>query len=202
MIRGNLYTIFAPSGAGKTSLVAALAKADDQVKVSVSVTTRPQRVGEQEGVHYFFVDEAAFQEKIADNALLEHAKVFHYRYGTSKTFVDDMRNRGFDVILEIDWQGVDQVKQHLLETISIFIAPPSRQALEERLRQRGQDDHSTIASRMQAADGELSHYHKADYLIINDNFEQALADLQAILRAGRLRQSAQQQDWWFSQGHL
>lgn len=196
MSRGNLYTIFAPSGAGKTSLVAALVNSNDTVKVSISTTTRPMRPGEQEGVNYFFVSEDEFRKKIKHDEFLEYAEVFGCLYGTSRQYVDRMRDQGFDVILEIDWQGVRQVRELLPETIGIFIAPPSWQVLETRLHGRAQDKASTIVERMRAAASEMSHYHEADYLVINDDFNTALADLQAILRAGRLTQHFQSQQGW------
>jgi guanylate kinase len=186
MQHGTLYTISAPSGAGKTSLVAQLLKNDTQVKVSVSHTTRQMRPGEVDGVNYNFVSKDTFLDKIGDGDFLEHAEVFGNFYGTSKAWVIDTLNNGIDVILEIDWQGAAQVRKILPNTKSIFILPPSVAALRQRLTGRGQDDESIIAKRMAEAISEMSHYPEADYLVINDSFGVALEDLLAILRSNRL----------------
>lgn len=190
---GNLYTISAPSGAGKTSLVQALVESTDNICVSVSHTTRPIRPGEIDGVNYHFVDHAVFKSMLADNAFLEHAEVFGNFYGTSKHWVQQQLQQGLDVILEIDWQGAKQVAQLLPQAISIFILPPSRAALHQRLTNRGQDDNSVIEQRMAAAVNEMSHYDQASFLVVNDDFQIALQDLRAILRSSRLRQDIQQQ---------
>lgn len=190
---GCLYTISAPSGAGKTSLVQALVESTDNICVSVSHTTRPKRPGEVDGVDYHFVDHAVFKSMLAENAFLEHAEVFGNFYGTSKHWMQQQLEQGLDVILEIDWQGAQQVAQLMPQAISIFILPPSKAALHQRLTNRGQDDSSVIEQRMAAAVNEMSHYDQAGFLVINDDFQLALQDLQAILRSSRLRQDTQQQ---------
>lgn len=191
MALGTLYTISAPSGAGKTSLVKALLTPDDgQLCVSVSHTTRAMRPGEVDGVNYHFVSREQFLAMREAGTFLESAEVFGNLYGTSTTWVQSQLAEGRDVILEIDWQGASQVRQ-LIATRSIFILPPSLQALEERLNGRGQDDPLTIDRRMQQARDEISHYCDADYLIINEDFDAALDDLRAIFRAGRLQRDRQ-----------
>ena len=177
-----LFTISAPSGAGKTSLVKALLeKRAESVAVCVSHSTRAIRPGEIDGKAYHFVPQEAFDEMVANNEFLEHAQVFDNCYGTARASVDALLASGRHVILEIDWQGARQVKAKMPETVSIFILPPSREELERRLRDRGTDDQTTIARRMRDADREMSHYHDAEYLVINDAFEQALFDLDAII---------------------
>ncbi len=193
MSTGTLYTLSAPSGAGKTSLVRAMLEADPQLCVSVSHTTRPIRPAETDGVNYNFVSDARFGEMLAQQAFLEHATVFGNRYGTSRQWVEDMLAAGRDVILEIDWQGAQQIRQRLPATTSVFVLPPSLEALNQRLCNRGQDSEEIIAARMKAANEEMSHYAAADYVVINDDFDAALADLLAITRSGRLRLSVQQQ---------
>lgn len=190
---GRLYTISAPSGAGKTSLVAQLLQSMDHLCVSVSHTTRPMRPGEEDGVNYHFVSHAHFQKMLAQAEFLEHAQVFDNYYGTSQQWVQSQLTAGQDVILEIDWQGAQQIRQLRPETVSIFILPPSLDTLRQRLTGRGQDDNSVIERRMQAAVEEMSHYLECDYLVVNDNFDTALADLCAIVRAHRLQLSCQQQ---------
>ena len=191
MSGGALFIVSAPSGAGKTSLVKALADADNRLRVSISHTTRPKRPGEQDGVHYHFVDPEGFAAMVAAGDFLEHAEVFDRRYGTSKTSVNALLAEGFDVLLEIDWQGAQRVREQRLDAISIFILPPSRQALEARLRHRGQDDDAVISRRMAGAVTEASHFAEYDYVVMNEQFEQALSDLRAIVRAERLRLSRQ-----------
>ncbi len=193
MSRGTLYTVSAPSGAGKTSLVSALADRCDQVLVSVSHTTRAMRPGEVDGVNYHFVDEAQFASMMERGDFLEHARVFGNFYGTSQVWVQQQLDQGRDVILEIDWQGAQQVKRLIPDTIGIFIAPPSRATLEQRLTGRGQDDAATIANRMSQAIEEISHYIENDFLVVNDVFDQALDELHAIVSAQRLRMARQQQ---------
>jgi guanylate kinase len=190
---GNLYIVSAPSGAGKTSLVNALIDTMDDLKVSVSHTTRPSRPGEIDGVNYHFIAKDRFQTMLDDGAFLESAEVFGNYYGTSQQWVRDTLATGCDVILEIDWQGAQQVRRLMPEATSIFILPPSRKALQERLNNRGQDPADVIAQRMAAAISEMSHYADADYLVINDNFDIALQELRAILVAGRLALEKQQQ---------
>ena len=191
---GTLYTVSAPSGAGKTSLVNALVQRCEGLRVSVSHTTRPQRPGEVNGVNYHFVDTRGFEAMLAASAFLEHARVFGNLYGTSRPWVEEQLAAGMDVILEIDWQGARQVKELLPATCGIFILPPSRQTLEERLTGRGQDGPEVIAGRMAQAVEEMSRYVQSDYLVVNNIFEDALADLQAIVRAQRLRTTRQSQD--------
>ncbi len=189
---GTLYIVSAPSGAGKTSLVKALLKETPGITVSVSHTTRQPRPGETDGVEYHFVTVETFRTMVADGAFLEHAQVFDNFYGTSRSAALDLLKRGTDVILEIDWQGARQVREMIPGAVSIFILPPSRQALEARLRGRGQDGEEVIARRMRDAISEMSHYGEFDYLVINDQFEQALLELQAIVTARRLRTTVQQ----------
>ncbi len=191
--RATLYTISAPSGAGKTSLVAALLQRDPRVKVSVSHTTRPRRSGEQCGINYHFVSEQQFQDLMATGGFLEHARVFGNWYGTAQEWVERTLQSGTDVILEIDWQGAQQVRKLMPGTIAIFILPPSRQTLATRLRGRGQDDETIIAARMAQAQSEMSHYAEADYLVINDEFDTALDELASIFSAHRLKLARQSQ---------
>lgn len=180
-----LFTISAPSGAGKTSLVKALIERNSDIAVSVSHATRDRRPGEQDGVDYHFVDLQTFEKMVRDDAFLEHAKVFDNYYGTSQQTVENLLQQKH-VILEIDWQGALQVKQKLPDTIAIFILPPSRDVLRQRLTDRATDDKSIIERRMAQADNEMSHYSDAQYLVINDDFEQALKDLACIIRAQSL----------------
>lgn len=189
---GTLYTVSAPSGAGKTSLVNALIARCEGLRVSVSHTTRPMRSAEKEGVNYHFVSENVFGEMLDRAEFLEHAHVFGNLYGTSSVWLEEQLERGLDVILEIDWQGARQVKQLLPETRSIFILPPSRQALQQRLSLRGQDDPAIIESRMGAAVAEMSHYVESDFLVVNKDFNQALDELQSIVVSQRLRTARQQ----------
>ena len=192
MVAGTLYIVAAPSGAGKTSLVKALVANMDRLQVSVSHTTRPRRSGEQQGVDYYFVDRDQFEGMAGEGAFLEYAQVFGHYYGTSEQWVREVLARGDDVILEIDWQGARQVRRRIDGTQSIFILPPSRRALEQRLRQRDQDSEAVIVQRMQEAVGEIRHYDEFDFLVVNDVFEQALQDLRAIVQARRLRREGQQ----------
>lgn len=191
--RGTLYTISAPSGAGKTSLVKALLDKDKHTQVSISHTTRPQRPNEVHGKDYYFINSDEFLSMLGEGEFLEHAQVFKNHYGTSKSWVEQALQEQKDVILEIDWQGAKQVKNLLPDTQGIFILPPSRTALEERLKGRGQDDDDVIQNRMQAATNEMSHFSEAQWLIINDDFEQALSDLMSILQSQRLKISVQQE---------
>jgi guanylate kinase len=188
---GLLIVVSAPSGAGKTSLVNALVGSDANIVVSVSHTTRPQRGNERDGEDYFFVDTATFEAMRDAGEFFEHALVFDNYYGTSRAAVEQQRARGRDVLLEIDWQGAQQIRQEFPAAVSLFILPPSRVTLRQRLKQRGQDDDSAIARRSAAAVAEMAHYREYDYLVVNDRFDEAVADLQAIVRAERLRQTRQ-----------
>jgi len=188
MSQGTLYTICAPSGAGKTTLVKALVESIDNIKVSVSHTTRKSRTGEKNGVNYNFVTKTEFMEMLNSNCFFEHAQVFGHYYGTSQQWVLEQLNTGVDVILEIDWQGAQQVRRSKPDTVGIFILPPTRAALEERLRNRGKDSDSVIALRLRGATLEMSHYVEFDYLVVNDIFSKALKDLQTIVFSQRLRQ--------------
>jgi guanylate kinase len=184
--KGTLYIISAPSGAGKTSLVKALLEQDDRVCVSVSHTTRPARPGEMDGRDYMFVSLDEFDAMVGQGAFLEHAEVFANRYGTSQRWVEETLGRGMDVILEIDWQGAEQIRHQMPEAVSIFILPPSLEVLRRRLDNRGQDSEAVIDGRMAEAVSEMSHFGEFDYLLINDDFEQALRELRAIFTAQRL----------------
>jgi len=190
---GTLYIVSAPSGAGKTTLVGALLKNMPDIKASISHTTRPMRPGEKEGVNYHFVSEEMFLSLINKEAFLEHAQVFNHFYGTSKEWVEKTLSRGIDVILEIDWQGAEQIRDLIPESKSIFILPPSLEALEERLIKRGQDDPTVIKRRLAAAKEEISHYMMADYLLINDGFDETLVEFNSIILHERLKLQSQKQ---------
>jgi len=190
--KGTLYIISAPSGAGKTSLVRELVKRINNVVVSISHTTRVMREGEQDGIDYHFVDKEAFLSMVEHSAFLEHAKVFDNFYGTSQQHVEQQLLAGKNVILEIDWQGARQVRRLMQDSQTIFILPPSQEALKERLMKRGQDSEEVINRRMQDAVNEMSHYAEFDYLIVNDDFETALDDLACIIRSNGLKQIRQE----------
>jgi len=187
-----LFTISAPSGAGKTSLVKALAeRKQSSIAVSVSHSTREMRPGEINGVDYHFVSEDTFQQMVADDQFLEYAHVFDNSYGTARASVEAFLDSGKHVILEIDWQGARQVKKMMPDTVCIYILPPSRESLEQRLIDRGTDDRKTIENRMMEADGEMSHYGDAEFVVVNKNFERALHDLECIIQAQCLTLSRQ-----------
>jgi len=190
---GTLYIVSAPSGAGKTSLVKALVDAQPQARVSVSHTTRAMRPGEVDGVNYHFVSREEFLARLERNEFLEHAEVFGNLYGTSQRWLEQTLAEGYDLILEIDWQGAQQVRRLMPQAKSIFILPPTQEALRQRLNNRGQDSDEIIEKRMREAVSEMSHYVEYDYLVINDDFAHALIDLQSIFRANQLKQQAQQQ---------
>ncbi len=192
-VPGNLFILSAPSGAGKSSLINALLEQESSrpMQVSVSHTTRDPRPGEQEGEHYHFVSVATFKEQITHNAFYEYAEVFENYYGTSEAAIDDQLSQGIDVFLDIDWQGAQQVRLKKPSVTTVFISPPSKQALENRLRGRGQDSEKVIASRMAKAQDECSHFNEFDYIIINDDFKQALADLTTIVNNQRLTRNQQ-----------
>ena len=189
MSEPNVFVVAAPSGGGKTSLIRALLEKDKQIQLSVSCTTRPPRPGEMDGVHYKFVDEETFSAFIDRNAFLEHATVFDYRYGTVRDAVEQQLTAGFDVILDIDWQGARQIRNSFPSSCSVFVVPPSLDALRQRLIERAQDSDSVIQRRMRDAQAEISHWDEFDYLIINDEFEQALSELHSIIRSGKLHRS-------------
>ena len=177
----NLFIIAAPSGCGKTSLVEALIKNAKNLYVSVSHTTRPPRSDEINGINYYFISIDEFEEMIKNNAFVEHATVFDNHYGSSAKLIKEKLDEGIDVILEIDWQGARQVKINMPNAISIFILPPSKEALLGRLQQRAQDNDATINKRMSDAKNQMQHFNEFDYLIINDDFNSALNDLNLII---------------------
>lgn len=186
MPKGKLIIITAPSGAGKTTLVNALLKDDDNLRVSVSHTTRAGRLDEENGINYHFIDEKEFMSMLSAGEFLENAEVYGHHYGTSQRLVNKQLNEGYDVILEIDWHGAAQVRSAKPEACFIFILPPSIQALTERLTERAQDNRTTIESRMQQARSVIEHVAEADYIVVNDNFKMALSDIQAIIHSKRL----------------
>ena len=190
---GTLFTVSAPSGTGKTSLVAGLLGVCDNLQVSVSHTTRPMREGEKDGVNYHFVEERAFLNLLDQSAFLEHARVFNHYYGTSRAWVEEKLAAGIDVILEIDWQGAGQVRRSLPNCKGIFILPPSLGALSQRLTGRGQDASDVIKHRLEQAQLEMSHNGEADFLVINDDFDTALNELHAIILSQRLMTDRQQE---------
>ena len=195
MSQGNLYILSAPSGAGKSSLISALLASDSstQKMVSVSHTTRAPRLGEVEGVHYYFVSKEEFESLIEQDLFLEYAKVFGGNYyGTSLPAIEENLAKGIDVFLDIDWQGAQQIRKKVPSVKSIFILPPSLPELERRLIGRGQDSEEVISERMSKAISEISHYDEYDYVIVHDDFEKALKDLQSILQSERLTKDYQQ----------
>ncbi|MCF6281501.1 MAG: guanylate kinase [Candidatus Polarisedimenticolaceae bacterium] len=192
-MNGTLYIFAAPSGAGKTSLIKALRERRPELVLSISHTTRAMRPGEECGLHYHFVEKRAFVEMINQTAFLEHAEVFGNFYGTSEAAVREQLQQGVDLILEIDWQGAQQVRQSFPEAVGIFILPPDRETLRQRLSDRGQDDAAVIQGRMDQAVSEMSHYGEFDYLVINDDFDTALVELEAIIVSQRLLLASQSQ---------
>lgn len=189
---GTLTIVSAPSGAGKTTLVRGLlATATVPPRLSVSCTTRAPRVGEVEGEHYHFISVAEFEERRRKGEFVEWAEVHGNYYGTSRAWLADSLARGHDVVLEIDWQGASQVRQAFADAVSVFVMPPSFAALEERLRGRATDDEATIARRIAAARQEMAQVGEFDYVIVNEDLDVAIADLVAIVRAGRLRRDVQ-----------
>lgn len=190
---GNLFIVSAPSGAGKSSLVKALLERDASIRLSVSYTTRAPRAGEIDGVHYHFVSREIFQERLGRGEFLESAEVYGNYYGTSQRWIEDEMAAGRDILLEIDWQGAAQVRKLMPEALSIFILPPSLEELQRRLDGRGTDSAEVIAKRMTAAREDISHALESDYLVVNDVFEEALADLLAIARSQRLLMQGQTQ---------
>ena len=190
--RGNLFILSAPSGAGKSSLITALIKKHDDMKVSVSHTTRSPRPGEENAVHYHFVSADEFKALIAKDDFFEWAKVFDNYYGTSKQAIESQLDAGIDVFLDIDWQGAQQVRKIMPSVQTIFILPPSKEELEQRLNNRGQDSAEVIAGRMAQAQSETSHYNEYDFVVVNDEFDTALSDIETIVMAQRLTLKAQQ----------
>ncbi|MGN6329243.1 MAG: guanylate kinase [Rhodanobacter sp.] len=188
---GTLFVVAAPSGAGKSSLVNALLEREPTISLSISHTTRPPRVGELYGRHYYFVERDAFEKQVAAGVFLEHAEVHGNLYGTSGTTVQELLAQGRDVLLEIDWQGAQQIRRSKPDCVSVFILPPSRAELERRLRGRGSDSAAVIEQRLRNSREEISHAHEFDFILINDVFDEALADLQSIVRAVRQRSALQ-----------
>jgi len=188
---GTLFIVAAPSGAGKSTLVNALLERDPAISLSVSHTTRPPRPGEQYGRHYYFLERAEFEREIAEGVFLEHAEVHGNLYGTSRRTVQELLAQGHDVLLEIDWQGAQQIRASKPDCVSVFILPPSRVELERRLRGRGSDAPEVIERRLRNSRGEIAHAHEFDFIIVNDRFEDALDDLRAIVRAVRQRSALQ-----------
>ncbi len=189
---GTLFTISAPSGAGKTSLVKELLQAIPNLQLSISHTTRLIRPGEIDGEHYFFTEADHFKTMIKNGDFLEYAEVFGNYYGTSQVTIEQQLKAGKDALLEIDWQGAEQVRKKTQNAVSIFILPPSLNALEERLLSRGQDSEAVISKRMAEAVDEIKHFSDYDFLIINDDFQTALAELITVIRCDRLKLERQQ----------
>jgi len=192
-VLGNLFILSAPSGAGKSSLINELLAQDNsrELQVSVSHTTRAPRPGEVNGVHYHFVSVEEFKKLISDGAFYEWAEVFGNYYGTCESAIDNQLAQGIDVFLDIDWQGAQQVRLKKPQVTTIFICPPSREELESRLRNRGQDSEETIRQRMEQAESECSHYQEFDYIVVNNDFAVAVNDLNTIINNQRLKQSQQ-----------
>ena len=193
MSSGTLYIISAPSGAGKTSLITKLLEGLDDAEMAVSHTTRPQREGETDGKHYHFVTADTFLAGIGNDEFLEHAHVFGNHYGTSKKAIEDITSKGVDVILEIDWQGAQQVRKLMPEAKSIFILPPSKAELEKRLRGRGTDTDEVINSRLEQSCSDMTHYDEFDYVVINDDFDKAMGSLESIFQANRVTLTKQKE---------
>ena len=193
MTKGSLYVISAASGAGKTTLVSAMLQQISDLEVSVSHTTRNPREGEVDGINYHFVDKDEFEKMVEAGEFFESASVFGNMYGTSRQYIQEQLLRGKDVILEIDWQGARQIRRLMTDCKSIYIAPPSITALRERLSKRGQDDEAVINKRMREAVSEMSHYAEFEYLVINDDFDEARDNLAAIIKGNRMLFEHQQQ---------
>lgn len=191
MAKGNLFVVTAPSGAGKTTLVAALLAADANVQLSISYTTRAPRAGEVNGKDYHFVERAEFERMISAGELLEHAEVYGNYYGTSQVWINEVIQNGRDILLEIDWQGAQQVRRLFPDAIGLFVLPPSLDTLESRLRNRGKDSDEVIAKRMAVAREECSHVDEFDYVIVNEHIDDAVRDIVAVVRAQRLTLAGQ-----------
>lgn len=192
-MRGTLYIVAAPSGAGKSSLVNAVLSRESGIVLSISFTSRKARPGERHAQHYHFIGKEEFESMIANGDFFEHALVHGDYKGTAKQSVEPQLAAGKDVLLEIDWQGARQVREKLPDAISIFILPPSKDALETRMRNRGQDSEEVIRQRLANAREEMSHYNEFDYVIVNEHFDAAVSELRAIFQAQRLKCDAQQQ---------
>ena len=190
-MNGNLFVVVAPSGAGKTTLVDALLKAEPNVRLSMSYTTRAPRAGEKDGIDYCFVSREKFEAMIAAGEFLEHANVYGNYYGTSRRWIEGELSGDHDVLLEIDWQGAQQVRRLFPHMAGIFILPPSLEELRKRLKSRGKDSPETIERRMASARDEISHVLEFEYIIVNEHFEAALADLVAVVRASRVSRAQQ-----------
>jgi guanylate kinase len=188
---GSVFIVVAPSGAGKTSLVAALLEAESSIELSISYTTRPARTGEVDGKHYHFVSQDVFKNMITNGDFLEYAEVYGNFYGTSCSWIRSRLEQGRDILLEIDWQGARQVRKAFPEAIGVFIVPPSIEELERRLRGRDTDTEEVIARRLASARAEIGMVSEYDYLVINEQFERARADLISVVRANRLKCAAQ-----------
>lgn len=193
-MKGQLWVVASPSGGGKTSLIAEMVRRVPQVMESVSHTTRPARPNEIEGQHYFFITPEAFQAKVAAGEFLEYAQVYQNYYGTSAAAVDARLNAGWDVILSIDWQGAEQIMRLRPDTRTVFILPPSLSALASRLQKRGQDGAEVVAARMKEAVEQIEHHQAFEFIIVNDDFETAAAQLEALLRSARLLRSRCEDD--------
>jgi guanylate kinase len=191
--RGSLFIVAAPSGGGKTSLVKKLIQELPAIEVSISHTTREMRPGENEAIDYFFINEPQFMEMVESGAFVEHACVFNNYYGTSVQQIETRLHAGIDVVLDIDWQGAQQIKKIFADAVGIFVVPPSLEVLKNRLKTRQRDNDEVIHERMLRAQDELSHFPEFDYLIVNDDFNKAAAELQAIVVAHRLRIARQTQ---------
>jgi guanylate kinase len=189
--RGNLFILSAPSGAGKSSLISALLERHDDMKVSISHTTRDKRPGEEDTVHYHFINVEQFKQYISEGVFVEWAEVFGNYYGTSKIAIAQMLDSGIDVFLDIDWQGAQQIREQFEQVITVFILPPSQHELKQRLCNRGQDSEEIIGQRMAEARAEMIHYHEFDYLLVNDQFESSLIELQRIVLGARLKMANQ-----------
>ena len=193
-MKGQLWIVAAPSGGGKTSLIAEMIRSVDDVVESVSHTTRACRPGEEDGVHYHFIDQQCFDALAEAGDFLEYAQVFHYAYATSGAQVDSLLNAGKDVILSIDWQGAEQVIKKRPDTKSVFLLPPSLEALRERLTKRGQDNAEVVEKRMAEAESQISHFSSFDYIIVNDDFERAANELRCLLLSARLERQRRESD--------
>lgn len=190
-MRGTLYIVAAPSGAGKSSIVNACLARDANIRLSISFTSRQPRPGERHAEHYHFIGADEFERMVASGDFFEHALVHGDWKGTARQSVEPQLAAGNDVLLEIDWQGARQVRDKVPDAVSVFILPPSRRALEQRMRSRGQDSEAVIAQRLAAAREEMSHYGEFNYVIVNEDFDTAVGEMCAIFAASRLRRDAQ-----------